>query len=446
MEVKFEFCPEDYAFYSKDENGYASIKFKGNVEASEDIPHILVCKAISFVSCITVAEHVCDINDSFDFNLLIPYGYNYHITFELLRKNNEEWISYIRSFNHISIGDVFIIAGQSNAVGYARGAYENSFDDRIHNFKLSDEWDIASHPLNNLSGYKGDIKRDSGEYSQHITMAKKIITHTGIPIAFIPCAVGGTEISRWNKRYNGDLYYDMLRRVSASRTSPIGVIWCQGANDTFSEEKSQLYYQSLKELISDIREDIKNTNLKFFIYQINRCMCASQDRDLFWDRVREAQRKVAYEDENVYVVSSFGAGLMEDKIHNSPSGCDLIGERMASVVLKNLYGKNFSANVPMAEKVSLINDNQITVCFNNETYLISDNVNKKIFDFSVFDESGKVEISEMVLERNKVVLKTDRPIKNKFTVIGASGSNPKNEIPCDLISRIPMLSFMIESE
>ena len=111
---------------------------------------------------------------------------------------------------------MFVIAGQSNAVGYGRGRYKNSFNTGIHNFKLSGEWALASHPLNNLTGYDGEIERDSGEYSPHITMAEKIIEHTAVPVAFVPCAVGGTSISRWNKRINDDLYYDMIERIKKS--------------------------------------------------------------------------------------------------------------------------------------------------------------------------------------------------------------------------------------
>ena len=446
MKVNFEKCPVKYEFFSRDEKGRADIHFKGSIEDKGEISHILKVRVFSMTSCLAVAEYFEEnAGESFDFKLSVPCGYNYRVCFEIVRTDNEEWIDFTKSFSHISVGDVFVIAGQSNAVGYGRGTYENIPDMRIHNFRLSDEWAIASHPLNDLDGYKGSIARDLGEYSQHITMAKKLITHTGVPVAFIPCAVGGTEIARWNKRYKGDLYEDMIRRVKKAGLKISGLFWCQGSSDANSEEKSLRYYNALRELISDFREDVGEAALKVFIYQINRCMCVGAENDEYWNRIRDAHRRLAYEDENIFTVASFGAELMEDKIHNSPSGCDLIGERMAATVLSKLYGFSCSCNTPIAESASLKNENEIEVVFNKETYFVSDNVNNRAFDFKIIDEKGEAEIKEITLKRNIALLKAERPILGNATVYGCYGSNPKREIPKDMLSGIPMAAFMLEA-
>ena len=174
-------------------------------------------------------------------------------------------------------------------------------------------------------------------------------------------------------------------------------------------------------------------------------MCVGAENDEYWNRIRDAHRRLAYEDENIFTVASFGAELMEDKIHNSPSGCDLIGERMAATVLSKLYGFSCSCNTPIAESASLKNENEIEVVFNKETYFVSDNVNNRAFDFKIIDEKGEAEIKEITLKRNIALLKAERPISGSATVYGCYGSNPKREIPKDMLSGIPMAAFMLEA-
>ncbi len=205
-------------FISRD-GDFGLFRFKGTATKDDGIKVFPFIRVMSSVSGLNVAKYMGEPleGEEFDIELKVPYGSDYHIIIEFIRENDEEWVSYRNIISKIAIGDAFIIAGKSNAVGYGCGCHTNTIDSRIYNLKMSENWDYASHPLHSLDGYAGEVKRDiNSAYSQHITMAKKVIAHTGVPIAFIPTAVGGTSIYRWNKRYIGNLYDDMIRRVKIS--------------------------------------------------------------------------------------------------------------------------------------------------------------------------------------------------------------------------------------
>jgi len=209
-------------------------------------------------------------------------------------------------------------------------------------------------------------------------------------------------------------------------------------------EVSHKYADSFNEFISDTREALCNPYLKFFVYQINRRIAEKEEHSENWSVVRDALRRAGHGD-NVYTVPSFGAELMEDGLHNSPSGCDLIGSRMAGVILSALYNKRVSSNIPDEQKAEKTSEKEITVYFNDETCFASKSSTGGEFDFKVTDAEGEIEICEITLDVNKVIIKTARPVRGKATVYGAYGANPKKHIPYYYISKNPMLGFIAEA-
>lgn len=446
MKIDYSIFPRDYHFFQRDKENGATLRIGGkiNYEGESDIPHILLADVISDATGVCVSSY-CDMNpgNEFDFEMRIPCGYDYRISLRLIRKNNEEWISYIHSFRHIAVGDIFVIAGQSNAVGYGRGNYNIGPDARIYNFKFKNVWSLADNPLHDTASQNGEQGRREGDYGPHITMAKKICGHTGIPVGFIPTAVGGSCMDKWNIRYDGDLYRAMTERIKDSGNDIAGIIWYQGESDTNTDERSDRYKESFSQFISDIREELGDENLKIFVYQLNRALNYSDDRDMSWSVVRDSQRKIAAEDKNTHITSTFGAALMEDGIHNAPSGCDLIGERMAAVILKEFYGiKSIVANAPNAEKAEKTGEKEVTVYFGKDTYFASKSSCCGEYDFRVQDSSGDNPVTDIITEVNKIILTTERCVNIDSSVFGGYGSNPKKHIPVDIISKIPMLSFI----
>ncbi len=163
---------------------------------------------------------------------------------------------------------------------------------------------------------------------------------------------------------------------------PVGLIWSQGSSDANSDERAGKYYEMLKEFICDTRDKLNLPKLNFFIYQINNYDVVIPENQMEnWSVIRDAQCRITTELKDVYSVSSFGAKLMVDAIHNSPEGCDLIGERMAAVVLSKFYKKDVSSNSPMAI-LATKKDGEIEITFNYETrFVIRNGLYKKPFSF-----------------------------------------------------------------
>lgn len=83
------------------------------------------------------------------------------------------------------------------------------------------------------------------------------------PIGLVPCAIGGTNISQWEK--GSVLYRRMVRRARASVGDGDGeiraVLWYQGESDTIVKQDAELYGRRLVKLFQDIRMDLMSPML-----------------------------------------------------------------------------------------------------------------------------------------------------------------------------------------
>jgi hypothetical protein len=86
-------------------------------------------------------------------------------------------------------------------------------------------------------------------------------------IGLVPCSVGGTPLSRWQK--GGDLYSNAVRRAQlAMKVGTLkGVIWHQGESDS-SPGKAETYGKRLDQMIRDLRADLGTPDLPFVAGQL----------------------------------------------------------------------------------------------------------------------------------------------------------------------------------
>lgn len=92
------------------------------------------------------------------------------------------------------------------------------------------------------------------------------------PIGLVPCAIGGTNISQWEK--GSLLYRHMLKRARASVAEGSGTLraflWYQGESDTIVKQDAELYGRRLEKLFQDIRLDLMSPMLP--IIQVHKIM------------------------------------------------------------------------------------------------------------------------------------------------------------------------------
>ncbi len=151
------------------------------------------------------------------------------------------------------MGDVFVIAGQSNAVMMAQ----------THNTSLQPS---TALPLQrNVPGlFKWTADPIHADLiptgSAWPLLADRVVGQTGIPMMFIPTALGSTALvspSDW--AVGGDLWQRMLDRIRLGTTDQMcvrAVLWFQGESDALHGVSKQAYRAALEEFGRELQAQL----------------------------------------------------------------------------------------------------------------------------------------------------------------------------------------------
>lgn len=246
----------------------------------------------------------------------------------------------------ILVGDVWVLAGQSNMQGSAPRAEAEEPSWRVHVFDMKKQWRLAEEPLHQLfqspdrAHYLDDDLRDALaaiEASSAIgtgpglSFAKHLAAETGMPIGLVATAHGGTLISQWDPKLRDQgtdsLYGSMLDSIQRAGGRVAGVLWYQGESDAqqpFVED----YAEKLPAFIEAVRDDVDAPDLPFLFVQIGRVLPLPEVDADAWSRLREIQRSVPGQLAHVAMTSAVDLPLC-DIIHVSASGAKRVGRRLA---------------------------------------------------------------------------------------------------------------------
>ncbi|CAI9115853.1 OLC1v1016856C2 [Oldenlandia corymbosa var. corymbosa] len=150
-------------------------------------------------------------------------------------------------------------------------------------------------------------------------------------MGLVPCAIGGTNISQWER---GTYLYDqlLLNRTSAAVSGGSGVIramlWYQGESDSIDYEDAISYENNLKKFFNNIRADLRLPLLP--IIQV----ALPSGPWPFVDIVREAQLGLKLP--NVRCVDAKGLELQPGGIHLTTQSQVLLGEMLADAFFRFL--------------------------------------------------------------------------------------------------------------
>jgi hypothetical protein len=200
---------------------------------------------------------------------------------------------------------VFVIAGQSNAVGAG-----TSYQTLSPSLKAVQPKVLYSGPQESPVGwtalapptqvaqmnYPNDPK---GGFGPELMIGKTISeTLGGQLVAETKYAVDGTNLyQEWNPNAPGSLYYSMLARVrDALQKLPVqkpgitghvaGFFWMQGESDALAGRTANQYQADLANLIAHIRSDFGDPDLPFVFGRITSLWPNAES-------IREAQANVA---------------------------------------------------------------------------------------------------------------------------------------------------------
>jgi hypothetical protein len=362
-------------------------------------------------------------------------------------RENLEWAHRGDMRHHLGVGDLYAIAGQSNAVGFGRDPIPDPPEPGVSMLRHNGEWAMACHPLGDSTGTVFPIlaERVNPGHSPWLMFAKLLRKKLGCPIGLLPLAKGGSPLSSWNPGEKGDLYENMLDFIRLAGGSVRGVLWSQGCADAGNAEAAKSYLRRFAHFVSSLRKDLNSPDLPIFIAQINRYIEDLPDElEDCWSVVREAQRQAAKSMHAVHAASTLDA-LVCDSIHNASATNLTLGQRFANMALRYAYGLDAACQSPDLARASLESPKEIRLEFENVCQRLSAHqAPSALLPFSVEDEEGKIGIEDCAIEANVIRLKLARRPKGAALASFPESRAFSGAVPFDTLTSLPILAFRAE--
>jgi len=191
------------------------------------------------------------------------------------------------SLDRVGIGEVFLVAGQSNAEGQLTypGAEIGTTEDRVSCIDFV-EYVFDENLLPFKFSQLGNFTK-LGPYNPvpwyWARLGEKLCKKLNVPVLFYGNALGGSSVEWWAQSANGvDLrqQHPLFIKVAgmpyrgmqgslqhyASRTGIRAVLWHQGESDV--NMPSQDYFKFLKTIIEKSRKDVEHDNLTWVVARV----------------------------------------------------------------------------------------------------------------------------------------------------------------------------------
>jgi len=231
---------------------------------------------------------------------------------------------------------LFILAGQSNMVGWAPVPEEEKPDPRIYVFSNDYRWRVAREPIDDAYDQVDKVSEDRiAGYGPALAFAfASLERHPQAVIGLIPCAKNSSAIAQWQRNLSDQtLYGSCLKRARAA--SPMGhisgILFLQGETDA---QDPVLYPQPeprpfdwapvFTAFITDLRNDLQEPELPVVFAQLGPDPL-SQDFPN-WEIVQEQQSSI---DLPMTAMITTGDLPLLDGLHFTADSYRTIGRRFA---------------------------------------------------------------------------------------------------------------------
>lgn len=245
------------------------------------------------------------------------------VTFEIPRKHHGQM-------------RLFILAGQSNMVGWAPIPESEPTDPRIYLFGKDYRWRIADHPVEDAADQVDMVSENRlAGFGPAMEFAfASLERHPEIAIGMIPCAKNSSGIIQWQRDLSDQsLYGSCLKRArAASQMGEIaGLLFFQGETDAIDpvhypdptphpSQWSELFVA----FISDFRNDLNHPELPVVFAQIGSVW--SPEIYPNWDFIMQQQASLQLPESAM--ITTADLPLM-DGIHFTTDSYRIIGRRFA---------------------------------------------------------------------------------------------------------------------
>lgn len=159
--------------------------------------------------------------------------------------------------------DLYLLVGQSNMAGRGQVSdADRKADPRILVLNAENTWVSQGEPIH--FDKPAMVGVGLGFTFAKLTADK----NPGVTIGLIPCAVGGTPVSRWMP--GADLYKEALARakIALKRGQLKGILWHQGEAECGDKARADAYAQTLVAVAAGFRRDLKAPDVPFIAGQL----------------------------------------------------------------------------------------------------------------------------------------------------------------------------------
>lgn len=342
----------------------------------------------------------------------------------------------------IGVGDIFLIAGQSNACGRAKTPVDDGPVLGVHLLRPSGAWSLACHPLAETTGarYTGHLENHNPGHSPFLHFAKLLQRALGYPIGLLMTPHGGTPLKWWNPDEQGGLFRNMVDMAAGMGVRPRAMLWYQGEAEAY-EDGSRDYLARFARFVQASRAALDSPDLPILTVQLNRCLNDdSLEADRHYGLVRQAQRDAMHTLPGVYTVPANDLPLY-DTVHLSPEGNLRLGRRLAGCALDALYGRPASWRAPEIVSAVRTGPDAVRVAFEGiENWLDVYMLPPALLPIEAEDAQGIAKVRAYAIEQDALSLTFERPLDAAAVLHGAWRMNPGAAIPQDC-GRSPILSF-----
>ena len=179
---------------------------------------------------------------------------------------------------------LYLLIGQSNMAG--RGVVEEQdkvAHPRVLLLTKDNRWAPAVDPLHFDKPTIAGVGLGS-TFGRVMAEADPAIT-----VGLIPCAVGGTPLTRWQK--GCDLFQQAVARaqVALKHGTLHGILWHQGENDAGSDDTARNYGDRLARMVRDLRAELEAGDVPFVAGELGEFLRREpkDGKPTFWPLVNE---------------------------------------------------------------------------------------------------------------------------------------------------------------
>ena len=231
---------------------------------------------------------------------------------------------------------LFILAGQSNMVGWASVPLEEKTDPRIYVFGNDYRWRIATEPVDHAFNQVDKVSEDRiAGFGPSLAFAfASLDRHPQAVIGLIPCAKNASAIAQWQRNLSDQsLYGSCLKRVRAASTMGriAGVLFFQGETD--AQDPNQFptpeanpfdWAELFTTFITDLRTDLNQSSLPVVFAQLGSNN--APEAFLNWEVVKQEQLSVQLPKTAMIITDDLP---LLDGLHFTTQSYRIIGERFA---------------------------------------------------------------------------------------------------------------------